>query len=38
MIRLYIKIPENFVRLNLQDGFWVVYIQLVRVVKFQFLA
>ena len=30
MICLYLKIPENFVHLILQDGFWVVHIQLVQ--------
>ena len=38
MIRLWLKITENFVRLILQDRFWVVDIPLVRLVKFQFLA
>ena len=37
-IRLYLKIPEEFVRLILQDRFWVVYIPFFRMVKFQFLA
>ena len=35
---LYLKIPEKFVRLILQDIFWVVYIPLVRMVKLKFLA
>ena len=38
MICLYLKIPENFVHLILQDGFWVVFILLVHRVKFQFFA
>ena len=35
--RLYLKIPEKFVRLILQDGFWVVYTPLVRMVNLIFL-
>ena len=35
MISLYFKIPEEFVRLIIPDGFWVVLISLVKV---QFLA
>ena len=35
MVRLYLKIPENFVRLIFQDGFLVVYIPLVRMIKFK---
>ena len=38
VIRLYLKIPEEFVCLILQDRFWVVSIRFVRVVKLQFLA
>ena len=36
MIRLYVKIPEEFVRLIIQDRCWVVHIAFVRMVKFQF--
>ena len=36
--RLYLKIPENFGRLILQDGFCFVHITLVCMVTFQFLA
>ena len=38
MNHLYFKIPKNFVRLILQDGFWVVHMPLVRKVKFKLLA
>ena len=38
MIRLYLKIPENYVHLILQDGFWFVLIPFDSKVKFQFLA
>ena len=38
VIRLYLKIPEEFVRLIFQGGFWVVRIPFVCMVKFQFLA
>ena len=38
MIRLYLKILENFVHLIHQYGFKVVLILLVRINKFQFLA
>ncbi len=38
MIRLYLKIPEEFVRLILKDRFWVMHIPFVRMVKFKFLA
>ena len=38
VIRLYLKIPEKFVSLILQDRFWVEHIPLVRMVKFKFLA
>ena len=38
MICLYLKIPNNFVCLIIQEGFWIVHIPLVRMVKFQFLA
>ena len=34
---LYPKIPEIFVLLILHDGFWVVHISLIRMVKFKFL-
>ena len=37
MIRLYVKIPEECVRLFLQDRFKVLHIPFVRMVKFQFL-
>ena len=32
------KIPEKFVRLILQDRFWVVHMPFVRIVKLKFLA
>ena len=35
-MRLYLKIPEMFVYLIFQDGFWVVHIEF--VVKFKLLA
>ena len=38
MICLYLKIPVNFVCLLLLDGFWIVHIPLVLMVKFQFFA
>ena len=38
VICLYLEIPENFVRFNLQDGFWFVHIPFGSMVKFQFLA
>ena len=38
MIRLYLKIPEKFVRLIFLDEFLVVQIPLVRMVKFKLLA
>ena len=38
VIRLYLKIPKELVRLILQDRCWVVHIRLVHMVKFQFLA
>ena len=38
VIRLYVKIPEEFVYVIFQDRFWVVYILYVRTVKLQFLA
>ena len=34
MICLYLKIPKNFVRLILLDGFWVLHLAFVRIVKF----
>ena len=38
MIRLYLKIPENFVRLILQDRFCVFHIPFVCMFKFKLLA
>ena len=38
MIRLYLKIPEEFVRLILQDRFRVMLIPFDSNVKLQFLA
>ena len=38
MIRLYLKIPEEFVNLIFQDRFWVLHIPYVRKFKLQFLA
>ena len=38
MNRLYVEIPEELVRLILQDGCWVELIPFVRMVKFKFLA
>ena len=38
VIRLYLKILEKFVRLILQDGFWVEQIPFYRMVKFKILA
>ena len=35
---MYLKIPEEFVSLILQDRFWVVHIPFVHMVKLQFLA
>ena len=35
---MYLKIPENFLHLILLDGFWVVVIPIVRMVKFKFLT
>ena len=37
MIRLRLKISEKFTCLILQDGFWVVHISFVRMVKFKSL-
>ena len=37
-MRVYLKIPENFERFIVQDGFWVVHTQIVYMVKFQFLT
>ena len=34
----YLKIPENFVCLILQDGFWFVHVPFGSMIKFQFLA
>ena len=33
-----IKIPKNFMRLILEDGFWFMHISFRNMVKFQFLA
>ena len=38
VICLYLRIPVNFVHLILPDGFWVVHILFVPVVKFQLIA
>ena len=38
MVRLYLRILENFVRLIFQNGFRVLHIPLVRMVKFKLLA
>ena len=38
VIRLYIKVPQEFVCIILQDRFWVVHISFVGMVKFKFLA
>ena len=38
VVCLYFKIPVHFTRLNLQDGFWFVYLPFRSMVKFQFLA
>ena len=38
VIRLYVKIPEELVRLILLDRFWVVHIPFVRMDKIQFPA
>ena len=38
VIHLYVKIPEEFVCVILQDRCWVVHIPFVRMVKFQFLV
>ena len=38
MIRLNVKIPKEFVRVIIQDRFWVVYIPFVCMVKFKFLV
>ena len=38
VIRLYLKIPEEFVYVILQDRFWMVHIPFVRIVKLQILA
>ena len=35
---LYLEIPEEFVHPILLDGFWVVHIPFVRIVKLQLLA
>ena len=37
-IRLYLKVPENFVCLVLQEGFWLVHIPFSGMVKFESLA
>ena len=38
MIRLYLEIPVEFVRLIVQDRFLVVPIPFVRMIQFKFLA
>ncbi len=38
MIRLYLKIPESFMRFIIVDRFWFVYIPIDRMVKFYSLA
>ena len=38
MIRLYVKVPLEFVCVLLQDKCWVVHVPFVRLVKFRFLA
>ena len=38
MIRLYLKIPANFVRLIFSDGFWIEHIPFFRMVKFKLLG
>ena len=38
VIRFYLKLPENFVRLIIHNGFWFVHILFLCVVKFPFLA
>ena len=38
VICFYHKIPENVLLLILQDGFWLVHIQFVHMVKFKFLV
>ena len=38
MIRVYLKIPENLIRLIVLDGFLFVYIPFDIMVKFIFLA
>ena len=38
VICLYIKIPEKFMHLTLQDGFWIVHVPFVHIVKFKFLT
>ena len=38
MIRMYLKIPEKFVRFIFGDRFWVVQISFVRMIKFKLLA
>ena len=38
MIRLNLKIPEEFVRLILRDKFWIVHVAFIRMVKFKFLG
>ena len=37
VIRLYLKIPEEFVHLMFQDRFWVMHIPFIRMVKLKFL-
>ena len=38
MIRLYLKTPEEFVRLSLSDRLWAAHIPFVRMVKLHFPA
>ena len=38
MIGLYLKIPQNFVHLILRDGFLVMHIPRVHMIKFKFLT
>ena len=38
VIRLYVKIPQEFVRVVLLDSCWVVHVPFLRMVKFKFLA
>ena len=38
MIRLYVKVPKEFMRVIFLDRCWVVHIPFVDMVKFEFLA